>query len=101
MDLNGVTMLEAKTEERPVYFDFPKSDFTSRHDKMSNLTYDPFPDSKSTDVVRREIIGRQVILVAKLKAPAGSIGIGKSIIYKGQKFEFKKVSESFGDDLEM
>ena len=78
-------ILEAKTEERPVYFDFKKCDFVTHAVTMANLNYDPFPNSGMDDFVRRELICKELVLTCKMKSdqqvpPQGIID------YQGHEF---------------
>ncbi|HEX3889206.1 MAG TPA: hypothetical protein VHX90_00020 [Verrucomicrobiae bacterium] len=81
-------ILEPKTEERPHYYEFKKCEIMADHPTMAKLNYDPFPDAKMEDVVRTEIISRELILTAKLEiAGSESPSVrGKSIEYNGNKF---------------
>src|ERR1035441_10425091 len=85
-----ITILEAKTEEQPYFFEFEKHEAIGEHPTMAKLTYDPFPDAKTEDVVRREIIGRKLVLYVKLESDdflsATQIHPGKALDYQGHKF---------------
>ncbi len=61
-------ILEARTEERPVYFDFKKCDFMTHAVTMANLTYDPFPNRGMDDFVRREMVCKEVVLTCMMKS---------------------------------
>lgn len=93
MSHEGISIISAKTEERPRYFEFKKSHFIGAHPTMATLDYDPFPEAKSGDVVRREIIGRELVLVAKLKAPPSAIRLGIALELDGHRFALKAVTE--------
>ena len=91
--MHGISVVSAKTEERPIYFEFTKNDIVGRHPTMANLGYDPYPEAKNNDIVRREIIGRELVLRAMLKGPAGSLRLGIAFEHNGHKFALRKVEE--------
>ncbi len=93
MKPNSFRIVEARVEERPHYFDFVKNDITGHHPSMANLTYDPFPDAKGGDVVRTEIIGRKLVLHAKIEGPFDAIKMGAALNYEGHKFALEKITE--------
>ena len=93
MNQENASILTAETTERAVYFDFTKNDIVGYHPTMANLNYDPFPTAKNDEVVRREIIGRELVLFAKIKGPADSLRPGVALAHKGHKFDLKKVQE--------
>ena len=96
---NPYTILEAKTEERPFFFDFKKCDFVVHATTMANMNYDPFPNNGMEDFVRREIVCTELVLTAKLKSKdAFSIRPGMAIEYEGRKFVVQKVSEPIRGD---
>ena len=91
---NPYTILVAKTEERPFFFDFKKCDFVVHATTMANTNYDPFPDNDMEDFVRREIVCTELVLTAKLNSKdALPIRPGMAIEYEGHHFVVKKVSE--------
>ena len=61
-------ILEARTEEHPVYFDFKKCDFVTHALTMANLSHDPFPNSGLDDFVRRELVCKELVLTCKIKS---------------------------------
>ena len=65
--MQKVTVVEARTEERPFFYEFKKWEVVGQHPTMANLNYDPFPDKQSEDVVRREILCTELVLYAKLQ----------------------------------
>lgn len=68
--MSGLALIEEpKIEEVPRFFKFEKQHFTSQHPSYANLNYDPFPDKKYDDIVRTEIVGRDLVIRAKLKGP--------------------------------
>jgi hypothetical protein len=81
---------EPTMEERPYFFEFKKCELVGHHPMWPKLTYDPFPDAGMDDVVRREIIGRELIFRAKLKiadiVKATEIRPGKALNYGPHKF---------------
>ena len=93
MNANNLQIIEARVEERPHYFEFLKSDITGFHPSMANLHYDPFPNAKSGDVVRTEIIGRKLILKAKIKGTFDSIQMGTALDYQGHNFALETITE--------
>ena len=86
-------LLEAKTRERPRYHDFKKADIMGHASTMDNLTYDPFPNAKNEDVVRREIIARELVLFAKFEGPIDSLKIGMTVNYGGHTFALQRITE--------
>lgn len=78
-------ILEARTEERPVYFDFKKCDFVTHAVTMANLNYDPFPKSGMDDFVRREIVCRELVLTGKIKSYQ-PIRARETVDYEGHEF---------------
>jgi hypothetical protein len=97
---NTYTVLEAKTEERPVHFEFKKCDFVTHAVLMANLNYDPFPNNGLEDVVRREIVCTELVLTAKIKSKdASSICPGTAIEYEGHKFVIKNASDPIPGDM--
>jgi len=98
----AITVLEAKTEEQPYFYEFKKYEVVGHHPTMANLNYDPFPEANMGDVVRREIIGRQSILHAKLKCDDGvqamQIRPGYAVEYQGHKFAVESSEIDFESD---
>jgi hypothetical protein len=72
---NLVTVISMRTEERPIHFDFTKNDFLGHSPPMVKLAYDPFPRASWDEVVRREIIGRELFVTAVLKADEVSLAL--------------------------
>jgi hypothetical protein len=101
MEENTLTILDARTEEVPHYFDFKKSDIMGHHPTMANLNYDPFPNAKNDDTVRTEIIARKLVLRAKLKAPAGSITMANSLEYQGHSFILDRIQKQWREQSEL
>ena len=60
---------------------------------MTNLNYDPFPNAKNDDIVDRALIGRELVLYAKLRAPVDSLRLGTAIRADGHSFALTKVTE--------
>ena len=83
MNLSGVV-------SNTYFFEFEKHEAIGEHPTMAKLTYDPFPDAKMEDVVRREIIGRKLVLYVKLESDdflsATQIRPGNALDYQGHKF---------------
>jgi hypothetical protein len=83
-------IIKAQTEERPYFFDFKKYEVVGPHPTMDNLTYDPFPNAKMDDVVRSEILGRELMLYATLefddKIEATEIRPGMAVNYGENQF---------------
>lgn len=65
---------------------------------MANLTYDPFPNAKNDDVVRTEIIARELVLHAKLKGPFDSIKLGTALNYQWYDFGLVEVTEQINTE---
>lgn len=95
-----IIILEARTEELPHYFEFKKSQIVGYHETLANLNYDPFPNAKSDDTVRTEIIARKLVLHARIKAPPGSITMANPFEYQGQSFILDKIKENWGEELD-
>jgi hypothetical protein len=95
--MDGISILEAKTEERPYFFEFKKWQIMGDHPTWAKLTYDPYPNAKPEDVVRREIIGRELVLTAKLKLENTAIDIspGVALNFDGHKFAVKSATTHF------
>jgi len=92
---NNYTLLEAKTEERPFFFDFKKCDFVTHAVMMANLNYDPFPDNGMEDIVRREFICTELVLTARVKGhDAFSVRPGAAIEYEGHRFVILNARET-------
>jgi hypothetical protein len=88
---NPCNILEARTEERPVYFDFKKCDFVTHAVSMANLNYDPFPNNGLDDFVRRELVCEELVLTCKIKSDQPfRIRPGETIDYEGHKFAITK-----------
>ena len=91
--MQDVSILEATTEERPYFFDFKKSEIMGAHPSWAKLTYDPFPDASMDDVVRTEIISRELILKAKLEVKDVEMRMkvrGMALQYEGHTFVVTK-----------
>jgi len=99
--MQGFSILEATTEERPYFFDFKKNQIMGDHPTWAKLTYDPFPNASMEDVVRTEIISTELILTAKLEVKDSAIDIhpGTSIPYQGHEFSVKESSFTFGSPI--
>ncbi|MGA2178685.1 MAG: hypothetical protein ABSH15_03780 [Verrucomicrobiota bacterium] len=85
----NVTILEAEMKEQPYFYEFKKSEIVRPHPTMANLTYDPYPGANMEDVVRKEIIGRELILRAKVKLENPSFDAmrpGIALDFQGHKF---------------
>ena len=89
-------ILDARTEERPVYFDFKKCDFVTHAVTMANLNYDPFPNSRMDDFVRRELICRELVLICKIKSNQ-PIRPRETVDYQGHEFVITR-SEPIQED---
>ena len=88
---NPYNILEARIEERPVYFEFKKCDFVTHAVSMANLNYDPFPNNDLDDFVRREMVCNELILICKIKSDQPfRICAGETIDYEGHKFAITK-----------
>ena len=83
--LSACNILEARTEERPVYFDFKKCDFVTHAVTMANLNYDPFPNNGLDDFVCREIVCTELVLTGKIKSNR-PIRARETIHYQGHEF---------------
>jgi hypothetical protein len=101
--MQGISIIEAKTEERPYFFDFKKYEIMGDHPTWAKLTYDPYPDASMEDVVRTEIISRELVLTAKLKVEdvESRMGIrpGIALEYQGNKFAIKESHFSLGSPI--
>jgi hypothetical protein len=93
MNQDNISILSAETTERPVYWEFTKNELVGHHPTMANLICDPFPTAKNDEVVRREIIGRELVLHAKLTRPADSLRPGVTLAHNGHQFALKSVKE--------
>ena len=60
---------------------------------MANPAYDPFPEAASSQLVRKEIVGREAVLNAQVKGPAGSLRPGQLLEFKRRKYVVKQVKE--------
>jgi len=88
---NPKNILEAKTVERLIYFDFKKCDFVTHASSMANLNYDPFPNNGLDDFVRREPVCKELVLTCKIKSDRPfRIRPGETIDYEGHKFAITK-----------
>jgi len=69
--------------------------------KRQILTYDPYPNAGMNDVVRREILGRELVLTAKLKLENRAVDIhpGIALEYQGHEFTVKESVEHLQDDI--
>jgi len=92
-------IIEPKTEKKPHFFEFKKRDIVSPHPTMANLTYDPYPDAEMDDVVRREIIGWELILHAKLKGNVLDVRPDLVIEHDGHKFTVLESEWEINSDL--
>jgi hypothetical protein len=99
--MQGISILEATTEERPYFFDFKKHQVMGDHPTWAKLTYDPFPNASMEDVVRTEIISTELILTAKLEVKDSAIDIrpGTLLPYKGHTFSVTESSYNFGSPI--
>ena len=90
---------EPTLEEQPYFFEFKKYEIVGEHPTWPKLTYDPFPDAGMHDVVRREIIGRQMIFRAKLKVSDPVMAMdfrpGKALDYGGHRFAVEESKIDF------
>lgn len=93
----NIEFLSAKVEEHPQYYDFTKNELLGDCPGMVKLNYDPFPDKQLTDVVRREIIARKLVLQAKLKGDVFDIRPGVAVPYEGRSFAVISSNIKFGD----
>ena len=85
-------ILDPKTEERPVYFEFKKCDFVTHAATMANLDYDPFPNKELDDFVRREEVCKKLVLTFKMKpSQSSSVQTGNTIYYEGHPFVITKI----------
>lgn len=87
-------------EEVPRFFDFKKRDFTKPFPQMENLNYDPFPNSKDDDIVRSEIIARDLVLRAKLKGSADALNLGIALEYDGNKYALTEIRRQYSGNGE-
>ncbi len=87
------SVLSVETEQRPRYFEFTKNHFVGPCQGTADLGYDPYPDAKDSDVVRRELIGHEQVLIAKIKAPVGSLRPGVVLNLNGHKFALRQTTE--------
>jgi hypothetical protein len=93
-------ILRISTREQERYFDVLKNDIIGFHPSMTNLDYDPFPNALHSDVVDRVPMGRELLLEASVKAPAGSFHMGTSIQHAGHVFALTAVNEKFDTEGE-
>jgi hypothetical protein len=95
--MKGISILEAETEEIPFYFEFKKWQIMGDHPTWAKLTYDPYPKASMEDVVRREIIGRELVLRAKLKLENSEIDIspGIALDFQGKNFAVKSATTHY------
>jgi hypothetical protein len=91
---SGITVIESRIQEQPIRFQFRKQDVMGMHPTMANLDYDPFPDAGPNDVVREEIIGRQLVLHAKCRGPGDSLRPGLTVNADGRPFALTEVAEA-------
>ena len=89
-------ILEARTEERPVYFDFKKCDFVTHAVTMANLNYDPFPNNGMDDFVRRELVCRELVLTCKIESNQ-PIRPRQTVDYQGHEFVISRSQPIRGD----
>jgi len=82
----NIEVISKHIEEVPHFFEFTKNDFVADCPGMANLDYDPFPDKKPQDVVRKEIIARKLLLHATLKGELMDIRPGVRITIAGHDF---------------
>jgi hypothetical protein len=75
----SVTVISKRIEEVPEFHEFTKADFIGDYPGITPLDYDPFPEKKPNDVVRREIIAQKLVLRAKLKGDVLGIRPGFSV----------------------
>lgn len=92
-------MIRAETEERPRYFNFTKQMFLGWHPTMPNLNYDPFPDAEMDDIVRTEIIGRELFLEATIQGDDGLLGPGMAVRHEGRDFAIISAETNFGTGI--
>jgi hypothetical protein len=82
----NIEVISERTEERPFYHEFTKNDIVGFCPTMANLDYDPFPNNKLDDVVRKEIISRELLWYAKLKGDVLPIRPGVVFERDGHRF---------------
>jgi hypothetical protein len=101
--MQGISIIEAKTEERPYFFDFKKYEIMGDHPTWAKLTYDPYPDASMEDVVRTEIISTEKILTAKLEIKdvetKTKMRSGIALDYQGNKYAVRKSSWSLNSPV--
>jgi hypothetical protein len=90
---DNFSVINLKTEQRPRYFEFIKNDFVAPCPGMVDVGYDPYPGAKNDDVVRREVIGHEQILIAKIKSPVGSLRPGVVLDLNGHRFALRQTNE--------
>ncbi|MDB6108305.1 MAG: hypothetical protein JWR69_55 [Pedosphaera sp.] len=92
-------IVSARTEERPFLHAFTKNDIVGSCPTMANLNYDPFPDNKPDDIVRRELIGRELLLHATLKGKdVVNVRPGTALHHEGHAFMIKEAEIDFMDN---
>lgn len=84
--MGKIELVSARTEECPHYFEFTKNDFMGDCPGMAKLDHDPFPDKKSNEVVRTEIVARKLVLHAKVKGDVLGMRPGMAISFEGHDF---------------
>jgi hypothetical protein len=62
-----IEVVKERTKEQPFYSEIKKYEIVAPWQGMPDVTYDPFPDAQMEDVVRREIICRELLWFATLK----------------------------------
>jgi hypothetical protein len=94
---NEMSIVQARTEERPYFHEFRKYDFMGEGPTMPKLKYDPFPNAALNDVVRTEIIATELVLIAVIKGPLNCLKMGMALKYGKHNFGLKKITMKFGD----
>ena len=93
--MENISIVTAEVEEHPHVTEFTKNDFLGHHPTMAALNYDPFPNAKMEDVVRKETVCRKLILDATLKVANPELfNLGISLVYQGHTFSITDVSGS-------
>src|SRR5664280_79445 len=78
--------LRKDIQERPITVAFTKNDLMTPLAGQISFGPDPFPDRRGDEIVRTEIVGREIVLSATLEGDLNQILVGKVLEVDGEEF---------------
>ena len=78
--------LRKDIQERPLTVSFTKDDLMTPLAGQISFGPDPFPDRRGNEIVRTEIVGRELVLSATLEGDLNHIHLGTVLAVDGEGF---------------